>query len=148
MVDIRSMAASSHPSHRQQDTKGEATRCSEVGRSHHMSGCAIARIAAATSPVAPALGHHGCDTAAGCSCRGYTGRCMPTSQQPPGPHASPSAAEQWRYDVDQLIVTAINTPPHGGRRANHSGGRHEPSAAHSCMPTDTRAPLTTRAPMT
>jgi hypothetical protein len=33
---------------------------------------------------------------------------------PPGSHASPSAAEQWRHDVDQLIVTTINTSPHEG----------------------------------
>jgi hypothetical protein len=37
---------------------------------------------------------------------------------PPGPHASPLAAEQWRHDVDQLIIAAINTLPHGG-----GGGR-------------------------
>jgi hypothetical protein len=33
----------------------------------------------------------------------------------PGPHASPSVAEQWCHDVDQLIVTVIITPSHGGR---------------------------------
>jgi hypothetical protein len=35
---------------------------------------------------------------------------------PPSPNASPSAAELWLYDIDQLIVTTINTPPHGGGR--------------------------------
>jgi hypothetical protein len=35
---------------------------------------------------------------------------------PPGPHASPSAAEQWCHKVDELIIAAINTPPHGGGR--------------------------------
>jgi hypothetical protein len=35
-------------------------------------------------------------------------------QNPPGLHASSSVAEQWRYDVDQLIIAAINTPPRGG----------------------------------
>jgi hypothetical protein len=29
---------------------------------------------------------------------------------PPPTTASPSAAEQWRHDVDQLIVATINTP--------------------------------------
>jgi hypothetical protein len=36
---------------------------------------------------------------------------------PLGPLASPSATEQWHHDVDQLIITAINTPPHGGEGA-------------------------------
>jgi hypothetical protein len=35
---------------------------------------------------------------------------------PLGPCALPSAIEQWRHDVDQLIIAAINTPPHGGGR--------------------------------
>jgi hypothetical protein len=35
---------------------------------------------------------------------------------PLGPHASPSAAEQWHHDVDQLIIATINTSPHGGGR--------------------------------
>jgi hypothetical protein len=34
----------------------------------------------------------------------------------PSTGASPSAAEQWRHDVDQLIIAAINTPHHEGRR--------------------------------
>jgi hypothetical protein len=29
---------------------------------------------------------------------------------PPPSRASPSAAEQWHPDVDQLIIAAINTP--------------------------------------
>jgi hypothetical protein len=33
---------------------------------------------------------------------------------PPSVHASPSTAEQWCHDVDQLIVAAINTPHHEG----------------------------------
>jgi hypothetical protein len=34
---------------------------------------------------------------------------------PLGLGASPSVAEQWRHDVDQLVITAINTLLHGGR---------------------------------
>jgi hypothetical protein len=30
---------------------------------------------------------------------------------PPPSGASPSAVEQWRHDIDQLIIVAINTPP-------------------------------------
>jgi hypothetical protein len=32
----------------------------------------------------------------------------------PSVHAIPSTIEQWRHGVDQLIVTAINTPHHEG----------------------------------
>jgi hypothetical protein len=39
---------------------------------------------------------------------------------PPPTGASPSVAEQWRHDVDQLVVTAINMP--------HREGRCQPSA--------------------
>jgi hypothetical protein len=53
---------------------------------------------------------------------------------PPGPHASPSAVEQWCHDVDQLIIATINTPPHGGVQVDHLGRAPEPSAAHSCSP--------------
>jgi hypothetical protein len=46
---------------------------------------------------------------------------------PPSVHASPLAAEQWRHDVDQLVVAAINTP-------HHEEGRQEPVTAHSRSP--------------
>jgi hypothetical protein len=36
---------------------------------------------------------------------------------PPPSGASPSAAEQWRHNVGQLVVTAINMPQ---QRAGHS----------------------------
>jgi hypothetical protein len=54
-------------------------------------------------------------------------------------HTSPSTAEQWRHDVDQLVVAAINTP-------HHEGGRYEPVAAHSRSPLATRAPPSARVP--
>jgi hypothetical protein len=44
----------------------------------------------------------------------------------PGPGASPLVAEQWHHDVDQLVVAVINTPLHGGWRANHSHGTPDP----------------------
>jgi hypothetical protein len=34
---------------------------------------------------------------------------------PLGLGAKPSVAEQWRHDVDQLVITAINMLLHGGR---------------------------------
>jgi hypothetical protein len=42
-------------------------------------------------------------------------------------HASSLVVEQWSHDIDQLIVSAINTP-------HHEGGRQEPRAAHLCSP--------------
>jgi hypothetical protein len=56
---------------------------------------------------------------------------------PPSAHASPSAVEQWRRDVDQLIIAAINTP-------HHEGGRQEPTTAHSCSPSAVCAPPSAR----
>jgi hypothetical protein len=50
---------------------------------------------------------------------------------PPPAGVSPSAAEQWRHDVDQLVIAAINTP--------HREGRCQPSAAHT--PSVAQAPL-------
>jgi hypothetical protein len=71
---------------------------------------------------------------------------------PPSAHASPSEAEQWCHDVDQLIGAAINTMPQGGRQENHLGGASMPSMAHSrspaapsCSPVVPRASLAVRA---
>jgi hypothetical protein len=58
---------------------------------------------------------------------------------PPSAHASPSAAEQWHHDVNQLIVAAINTP-------HHEGGRQKSAAVHSCSPSATRAPPSAHVP--
>jgi hypothetical protein len=53
---------------------------------------------------------------------------------PPGLHASPSVAEQWYHDVDQLVVAGINTMPHRGWQAKYPGGAPAPSVAHSRSP--------------
>jgi hypothetical protein len=58
---------------------------------------------------------------------------------PPSAHSSPSTVEQWRHDVDELVIAAINTMPHGGRQENRLGGVPVPSAAHSCSPWLSRA---------
>jgi hypothetical protein len=54
-------------------------------------------------------------------------------------HASSLAVEQWRHDVDQLIVTAINTP-------HHEGGWQEPTVAHSRPPSAMHTPTSTCVP--
>jgi hypothetical protein len=62
---------------------------------------------------------------------------------PPPSEASPSAAEEWRRNVDQLVVAAINTPLQERRcqlsaQHSHTPTAHAPSAA--------RAPPVERAP--
>jgi hypothetical protein len=57
---------------------------------------------------------------------------------PPPSGAPPSAAEQWRHDVGQLVVTAINTLPQERRR--------QPFAQYSCTPSMACAPSMAHAP--
>jgi hypothetical protein len=38
MVDVHSIAASSHPSHREQEAERAVTSCSQSGRSRHTGG--------------------------------------------------------------------------------------------------------------
>jgi hypothetical protein len=65
---------------------------------------------------------------------------------PPSPHDSPSAVEQWHHDIDQLVVAANNTPPHGGRQVNCLGGALVPSVVHSRSPVaHSRSPAAPRA---
>jgi hypothetical protein len=58
---------------------------------------------------------------------------------PPLDGASPSAAEQWHHDVDQLIIAAINTP--------HREGRRQPSVQQSRFPLAARTPSMARVPL-
>jgi hypothetical protein len=50
--------------------------------------------------------------------------------------ASLLVVEQWRHDIDQLIITAINTPP--------LGENHQPPEGHACTPTPPQAPWAPR----
>jgi hypothetical protein len=129
------MVASSHPSHQEQETKGEATSYSRVGRSRRAGGYTAAAAGLAASQ---------------CQCSAGTAVTSPPVvaaeatlvvacqllNKPPPPQASPSVAEQWRHDVDQLIIAAINTPPHGGLQP--------PLVVHSCMLTVAHAPSVAR----
>jgi hypothetical protein len=63
---------------------------------------------------------------------------------PPLSGASPSAAEEWRRNVDQLIVAAINTPLHERRCQPSTQYSHTPPAAHA--PSAARAPPVEHAP--
>jgi hypothetical protein len=55
--------------------------------------------------------------------------------------------EQWCHDIDQLIIIAMNTPPHGGWWPNHFGGALVQSPTHSRTPTVAHTPSLARAPM-
>jgi hypothetical protein len=56
---------------------------------------------------------------------------------PPSAEASPSAAEQWRHNVDRLVIAAINTP--------HREGRRQPSVQQSRFPSAALAPSVVQA---
>jgi hypothetical protein len=58
---------------------------------------------------------------------------------PPSSGASPSAAEQWRHDVDQLIIAAINMPHHTMRAP--SIAHAPPVLPNACPSAQCRAPM-------
>jgi hypothetical protein len=137
MVDIRSIIVSSHPSSRGQENEQEATSYSRAVRSHQTN----ARNTATTMVATAADAHRQYSAAMAVITPPTAGpkgmlevECV-LLHNPPSQNASPSTVEQWRHDVDQLIIAAINMPLHGGRQANHSRGTLEPSPAHSCTPT-------------
>jgi hypothetical protein len=110
MVDHHSVAASSQPSRRERESERETTSRSRAGRSRRSRGHTdITTIMLESQPTAgtttsPAAA--GLDAALLAACQ--------LLNNPPSAGASPSAAKQWRHDVDQLVITAINTPHHEG----------------------------------
>jgi hypothetical protein len=128
MVDIRSIAGSSHPSHHEQ----EATSCSRVGRSHwmktHGTTATWTTTAATQRQCSAAMAAM---TPPSASPEATLEAARQLLHNPLRAHASPSAVEEWCHEVDQLTVVAINTMPHRGRRL---------SAAHSCSLATQRAP--------
>jgi hypothetical protein len=115
MVDICSMAASSHPSHQERETKGEATSCSSAGRSRRVGG----RITAVVGVAAP---QHQCSASTvltlplAVATEGTLVAAHQLLNSPPPPHTSLSVVEQWHHDIDQLIIATINMPPQRGRQ--------------------------------
>jgi hypothetical protein len=63
---------------------------------------------------------------------------------PPPSGASPSVAEEWRRNVDQLVIAAINTPLHERRCQPSAQYCHTPPVAHA--PSAARAPPVEHAP--
>jgi hypothetical protein len=111
MVDIHSMVASSHPSHHEWGAEGEATSCSRVGQSRRAGN----RTVATAAMVTPQCQYTASTVATPPSVAATEVTLVGARQllnNPPLPHTSPYAVEQWRHDIDQLIITAINMPFH------------------------------------
>jgi hypothetical protein len=113
MVDIHSIAAFSHPSHREQEIEREVTSRSRAGRSR----CDGGRSSAMKN--ATATQHHHMagmvwtpSLAVGVEATLVTAHRL--LNNPPLAHASPSVTEQWHHNVDQFVVAGINTPHHEG----------------------------------
>jgi hypothetical protein len=112
------MVASSHPSHRERESERETTSRSRAGRSRQLRGRTDTTIVMLESQSQPTTG----TTASPLAAVGLDAVLLAARQllnNPPLAGASPSAVEQWRHDVDQLVIATINTP--------HYKGRHHPS---------------------
>jgi hypothetical protein len=136
------MAASSHPSRHEREGERGATSHPRAGRPRHAGGrsgaiTVIVEIqpqrAAGTMP-APSV-------VAGADATLLAARQLLNKPTPSG--ASPSVAEEWRRNVDQLVVAAINTPLHE-RRCQPSAQHSHATAVHAAS--IARAPPVNRAP--
>jgi hypothetical protein len=133
MVGTYSMAASSHPSHREREVERGATSRPRAGRPRRAGG----RSGATTVIVESQLQRTAGTVPAPSVVAGADATLLAARQllnNPPPSGASPSAAEEWRRNVDQLIVAAINTPLHERRcqpsaQHSHTPAAHAPSAA-------------------
>jgi hypothetical protein len=137
MVDLHSVAASSHPSHRERESERETTCWSRAGRSQWPKGRTDTTTVVLESQSQPTAR----TTASLPAAVGPIVALLVARQllnNPPPARASPSAAEQWHHDADQLVIATINTP--------HRDGWHQPSTQQSCFPSTAREPSVAQAP--
>jgi hypothetical protein len=137
MVDIHSVAASSHPSRRERESERETTSRSRAGQSRWSRGRTDSTTVVLESQPQPTSG----TTASLPAAVGPDAALLAARQllnNPPPAGASPSVAEQWRHDVNQLVIAAINTP--------HHEGQHQPSARQSRFLSVVRTPSVAQAP--
>jgi hypothetical protein len=99
-----SVAASSHPSHREKESEQKTTFRSRAGQSRRPRGRTDTTIVVLESQ--PTAGTVGPDTVL------LMARQLLNNTPPPG--VSPLAAEHWRHDVNQLVIAAINMPHREG----------------------------------
>jgi hypothetical protein len=122
------MAACSHSSSQEQEADGEATSCYRAGDPAVRVSAPLLRLrwllcstnVSATMVVTP-------PPVVGAEAMLVTASAL--LNNPPGPNASLNATEQWRTDVDQLIIIAINMSSHRRQLVHHSGGAPAPSHA-------------------
>jgi hypothetical protein len=137
MVDLHSVAASSHPSRRERESERKTTFWSRAGRSRRPRGRTdTTTVVLESQPQSTAGTTASPPTVVGPDVTLLAVRQLLNNLPPVG--ASALAAEQWRHDVDQLVITAINTPQREGRR--------QPSAQQSRFPSVAHAPFMTQAP--
>jgi hypothetical protein len=135
MVDHHPVATSSHPSHCEREPERETTSRSRAGRSQRPRGRTDTTIVVLESQ--PTAG----TTASSPAALGPNVALLVAHQllnNPPPVEASPSAAEQCRHDVDQLVITAINM--------SHREGRRQPFAQQSRFPSVARTPSVAQVP--
>jgi hypothetical protein len=129
------VVASSHPSHCERESEQETTSRSRAGRSRRLRGCTdTTTVIMESQPTART-------TASPPAAVGPDATLLAVCQllnNAPSARASPSVAEQWRDDVDQLIIAAINMP--------HWEGRCQPSAQQSRFPSAACTPSVAQAP--
>jgi hypothetical protein len=137
------MAASSHPSRHEREVERGATSHPRAGRPRRTGGRSGATTVMVesqpqrTAGVVPAP-----SVVAGADVTLLAARQLLNNPPPSG--ASPSAAEEWCHNVDQLVVAAINMPLHERRCQPSAQYSHTPPVAHA--PSAVRAPPVKHAP--
>jgi hypothetical protein len=116
------MAASFHPSRRERESERETSSWLRAGQSRRLRGHTDLTTVVLESQ--PATGTMALPPAAVGPDAALLAARQLLNNRPPA-RASPSVAEQWHHDVDQLVIAAINTP--------HWEERHQPSMQQSCF---------------
>jgi hypothetical protein len=135
MVGIHSMTACSHPSRHEREVERGATSRPRAGRPRHAGGRS-----GATTVIVESQPQRIAGTVPAPSMVAGADAVLLAARQllnnPPPTGASPSAAEEWRHNVDQLVVAAINMSLHERRcqpsvQHSHTTAAHAPSAARA-----------------
>jgi hypothetical protein len=124
------MAASSHPSRHEREVETGATFRPRAGRPRRTGGRSGATTVMVESQTQRTAGTVPAPSVvAGADATLLAARQLLNNPPPSG--ASPSAAEEWRRNVDQLVVAAINTPLYERRCQPSAQYSHTPPAAHA-----------------
>jgi hypothetical protein len=99
--------------HRERESERETTSQSRAGRSRRSRGRTDTTIVVLESQPQPTAGTTASPPTTVGPNAALLAACQPLNNPPPV-GASPSAAKQWRHDVSQLVIIAINTPHRDG----------------------------------